>query len=101
MLTWLLRMPMPRSTRCSGAMMDPEATQGLAQPFYEELFGIIDAKAEKDNADIARVKESGNFLMVYYLKIKDDVPRSKEFAEKVLVVDPENETAKQIVGLGL
>lgn len=83
------------------SMMDPEATQGLAQPFYEELFGIIDAKAEKDNADIARVKESGNFLMVYYLKIKDDVPRSKEFAEKVLVVDPENETAKQIVGLGL
>lgn len=82
-----------------GTMMDPEASQGLAQPFYEELVNTIVAKAEKDNADKARLKEGCNFLMVYYLKIKDDVPRSKEFAEKVLTVDPANETAKQILGL--
>ena len=80
-------------------MMDPEATQGLAQPFYEQLAEIISAKAEKDNADVARMKEAGNFLMVYYLKIKDDVARSKEFAQKVAELDPENETAKQILEL--
>lgn len=82
-----------------GTMMDPDASQGLAQPFYEELVGVITAKPEMDKADIARLKEGCNFLMVYYLKIKDDVARSKEFAEKILVVDPENETAKQIQGL--
>ena len=81
------------------SMMDPEATQGLAQPFYEKLFETITAKSEKDNADLARMKEAGNFLMVYYLKIKDDVARSKEFAEKVAEVDPNNETAKQIMEL--
>jgi len=80
-------------------MMDPEASQGLAQPFYEELFNGIAAKAEKDKADQARMKESGNFLMVYYLKIKDDVDKSKEFAAKVLEIDPTNETAVQISGL--
>lgn len=80
-------------------MMDPDATQGLAQPFYEELVNTISAKSEMDNADRARMKEGCNFLMVYYLKIKDDVPRSKEFAEKVITIDPENETAKQIQGL--
>ncbi len=80
-------------------MMDPEANQGLAQPFYEELFNGIAAKAEKDKADQARMKESGNFLMVYYLKIKDDVDKSKEFAAKVLEIDPTNETAVQISGL--
>jgi len=37
--------------------------------------------------------------MVYYLKIKDDVARSKEFAQKVQTVDPANETAKQILEL--
>lgn len=82
-----------------GTMMDPEATQGLAQPFYEELVNIIAAKAEKDKSDVARLKEGGNFLMVYYLKIKDDVAKSKEFAQKVIEVDPENETAKQILAL--
>ena len=80
-------------------MMDPDATQGKAQPFYEELVNIISEKSEKDNADKARLKEGGNFLMVYYLKIKDDVATSKAFAEKVAAVDPENETAKQILGL--
>jgi hypothetical protein len=80
-------------------MMDPEATQGMAQPFYEQLGEIISAKAEKDKSDIARLKEGGNFLMVYYLKIKDDVAKSKEFAQKVIEVDPENETAKQILAL--
>lgn len=82
-----------------GTMMDPEATQGLAQPFYEELVNIISAKSEKDKSDIARLKEGCNFLMVYYLKIKDDVAKSKEFAQKVIDVDPENETAKQILAL--
>ncbi|MBQ8158811.1 MAG: hypothetical protein IJ081_07330 [Prevotella sp.] len=82
-----------------GTMMDPDASQGKAQPFYEELVNIISEKAEKDNADKARLKEGGNFLMVYYLKIKDDVPTSKQFAEKVIAIDPENETAKQILAL--
>ena len=80
-------------------MMDPDASQGLAQPFYEELVNIITAKAEMDKSDIARLKEGCNFLMVYYLKIKDDVARSKEFAQKVQTVDPANETAKQILEL--
>lgn len=82
-----------------GTMMDPDATKGLAQPFYEELVNIISAKAEKDRSDIARLKEGGNFLMVYYLKIKDDLAKSKEFAQKVADVDPTNETAQQILGL--
>lgn len=79
------------------SMMDPEFTEGKALPFYEELFNAIDAKAEKDKADVARYKESGNYLMAYYLKIKDDVAKSLELAQKVIVVDPENETAKQII----
>jgi tetratricopeptide (TPR) repeat protein len=82
-----------------GTMMDPDASQGLAQPFYEELVNTITAKAEMDNADKARLKEGCNFLMVYYLKIKDDTARSKEFAQKVQTVDPANETAKQILEL--
>ena len=80
-------------------MMDPEAKDGKAQPFYEELFNAIMEKAEKDKADMARVKEAGQYLMVYYLKIKDDTQRSIEFAEKLLTVDPANETATQIVSM--
>lgn len=82
-----------------GTMLDPDASQGLAQPFYEQLWDIIVAKAEQDKSDVARLKESGNFLMVYYLKIKDDVEKSKVFATKLVEVDPANETAAQIVAI--
>jgi len=80
-------------------MMDPEAKDGKAQPYYEELFNIIIEKAEKDKADMARIKEAGQYLMVYYLKVKDDTARSIEFAEKLLTADPTNETATQIVSM--
>jgi tetratricopeptide (TPR) repeat protein len=82
-----------------GTMLDPDATQGLAQPYYEQLWDIIVAKAEQDKSDVARLKESGNFLMVYYLKIKDDVEKSKVFATKLVEIDPTNETAAQIVAI--
>ena len=83
-----------------GTMLDPDATQGIAQPYYEQLWDIIVAKPELDKADTARLKEAGNFLMAYYLKIKDDLENSKRFAMKVLEIDPTNETATQIAGIG-
>ena len=82
-----------------GTMLDPDASQGIAQPFYEQLWDIIVAKAEQDKSDVARMKEAGNFLMVYYLKIKDDVEKSKVFAGKIIEIDPTNETAAQIVAI--
>ena len=82
-----------------GSMMDPDLAEGLAQPFYEKLYEIITAKAEKESADVARLKESANYLMVYYLKVKDDVAKSKEYARTLADLEPENETAQQILAL--
>ncbi len=80
-------------------MMDPESTEGLAKPFYEELATIISAKAEKDKADTARLVESCRYLINYYLNVLSDTPKAKEYAELLLSVDPENEIGKMVMEL--
>ncbi len=80
-------------------MMDPESTEGKAKPFYEELATIISAKAEKDKADVARLVESCRYLINYYLNVLSDTPKAKEYAQKILDVDPENEIGKMVMEL--
>ena len=78
---------------------DPESKEWKAVPFFEELVGITASKATKTKTDEAILKEAYNYLMVYSLKGADDLAKSKEYAELLLQLDPENATAKQIQGL--
>lgn len=78
---------------------DPESKEWKAVPFFEELIGITASKAEKTKTDNAILKEAYNYMMVYALKGADDLAKSKEYAELLLQLDPENATAKQIQGL--
>lgn len=80
-------------------MIDPEGKEAKALPHYEKLIEIVNAKAEKGAPEAARLKEAYNYLSVYYLKVANDVAKSKEYAAKLQEVDPENETAKAILGL--
>ena len=80
-------------------MMDPESKYGMARPFYEELANIINAKAEKDKADKARLIESCRYMINYHLNVLDDKDNAKKFAEILLSVDPENEIGKMVVEL--
>lgn len=79
--------------------IDPEDKAGNAKPHYEQLIEVINAKSEKNATDNNRLKESYQYLAVYYLKIANDVPKSKEAAAKLQSIDPENELAKTILGL--
>lgn len=79
--------------------LDPEDKAGNAKPHYEKLIEIINAKAEKGNTEMNRLKESYNYLTVYYLKIANDTPKAKEYAAKLQEVDPANEMAKAVLSL--
>lgn len=79
--------------------IDPEDKAGNAKPHYEKLIEIINAKSEKADTDINRLKESYQYLAVYYLKIANDTPKSKEAAAKLQEIDPSNELAKTILSL--
>ena len=80
-------------------VLDPEDKAGKAQPFYAELVEVVNAKAEKGDAETKKLKEAYNYLQIYYFKIANDTPKAKEYAAKLLEIDPENATAKTIAGL--
>ena len=80
------------------SMLDPETKQGLAKPYYEELANMINARENKDAADKARLLEAYRYLGYYYL-LQNKKAESDGYWKKVLELDPENEAAKQVLGL--
>jgi len=82
-----------------GMQMDPDSKQELAKPHYEKLVELLGSKAERDNTDNVRLIEAYRYLISYYLINKDDKETAKQFAAKLKEVDPENETAKQVLEL--
>lgn len=80
-------------------MLDPEDKEGKAAPHYQKLIELVNAKAEKGATETKRLKESYQYLTVYYLKIANDTPKAKEYAALLQSVDPENELAATVLGL--
>ena len=78
--------------------LDPDQSKGLAKPYYEKLVELIGSKTELDNTEKARLKESYHYLISYYFIQKDDKETAKEYAAKMLVIDPENQIATQVMG---
>ena len=81
------------------SQMDPDQSKGLALPYYQKLADLIGPKAEKDNTDKARVNESYRYLIAYYLIQKDDKATAKQYAQKLIELDPESEIAKQVLDM--
>ena len=77
--------------------MDPDQSKGLAKPYYEKLVELIGPKTELDATEKARLKESYHYLISYYFIQKDDKATAKDYAAKMLVIDPENQIAKQVM----
>jgi hypothetical protein len=77
--------------------MDPDQKKGLAKPFYEKLDQLIGSKDNKDATDKARLTESYRYLISYYFVIQDNKDTAKQYAQKLLEIDPDNEIAKQVM----
>ena len=82
-----------------GLFMDPDFTQGLANPHYAKLVEMLAAKQEKDATDIKRIKEGCGYFINYYVHIAPDTDKAKEYATILLSVDPENEAANAVMQL--
>lgn len=81
------------------ANLDPDSKAGLAKPYYEALVTSLEAKAEKSKSETQMLKQAYFYLMVYQYNVAHDTPSSKEWAAKLLSIDPENEVAKQVQSL--
>lgn len=77
--------------------LDPETTQGLAKPFYEQTLSIVEEKADPRYNPI--IIECSRYLGYYYY-LKKDYTQSKVYWNKILKLDPTNEIAsKAIAGI--
>jgi len=77
--------------------LDPETTQGLAKPFYEQTATLIESKADARYNSI--LIECYSYLG-YYSLLKNDNPLSLNYWNKILAIEPTNGTAlKAIAGI--
>ena len=74
----------------TNSLLDPETTDGLAKPYYEMALAILE---QEPDASVPQKVECLSYLGYYYF-VKEDYPKSKEYWNKILMIDPENEMAK-------
>ncbi len=76
------------------ASLDPETTEGLAKPYYDEVIAILEPKAQLEDSDKSKLIEAYRYCGYYYFNQKD-YEQSKVLFGKVLAIDPANEQVKQ------
>lgn len=72
--------------------LDPETTEGLAKPYYEQAIALIEAKHEERLNPI--LVEAYSYMGYYYM-LKTKIPESTEYWNKIIAIDAENATAKK------
>ncbi len=75
----------------TNSLLDPETTEGLAKPYYEAALTILE---NKPDASKSLLIECNSYLGYYYF-VKNDFAVSKQYWNKILGIDPSNETAKK------
>lgn len=78
----------------ANAALDPETTLGLAKPYYEQTVAIVEPK--NDPRFNAVLIECYSYLGYYTLLQKDNAG-SLMFWNKILVLNPDNVTAKKAI----
>ena len=76
----------------TNSALDPETTQGLAKPYYEEVATLLEEKVKTDNRFNRYLIECYRYLGYYYL-VTEDYEKSKEYWNKILTIDPEDAIA--------
>ena len=78
--------------------LDPDSKQGLAKPYYDEIVSTLGSVADLQAGEKQMLNAAYFYLMVYEYNVKKNPAGAKDYAQKLLVIDPENETAKQVLG---
>jgi tetratricopeptide (TPR) repeat protein len=72
---------------------DPETISGTAKPYYEKFIELAKGEPEKYKKELI---ESYSYLGYYYY-LQEDFVKSKEFWQEVLIIDPENVQASEVI----
>lgn len=78
--------------------LDPDFTKGLSEPYYKELVEIVNARTTKGSNDMGYLKAAYyNLGAISYTR--GDKDSGDDYMRKLLEVDPDNATAKQMLGI--
>ncbi|MDP4185515.1 MAG: tetratricopeptide repeat protein [Bacteroidota bacterium] len=78
----------------ANAKLDPSSSLGLAKPFYEKVTEILEQPGKEKYKE--NLVEAYQYLGYYYYA-KDDKENAKKFYGKILVLDPTNKTANDVL----
>lgn len=74
--------------------LDPELTLGLSKPYYDQTLTLVESKADVKYNPV--IIECSRYLGYYYF-LRKDYPQSKIYWNKILVIEPKNETALKAI----
>lgn len=70
--------------------LDPDQKQGMALPYQQALIESLEKKDNKGKNDLAMLEQAYFYMTVYYINVKQDKASGKQWAQKLLNVDPQN-----------
>ncbi len=76
--------------------LDKNGEKGLAKPDYQKVVELLEAKAERSKGEDIMLKYSYHYLMSNAFLVGKNKALAKEYANKILTIDPEYAAAKQI-----
>ena len=79
--------------------LDPTMAKSLAKPDYQKVVSLLEGKADRDKSENTILKYSYHYLMSNAFLIDKNKAKAKEYAEKILAIDPEYAPAQQIKDL--
>ena len=79
--------------------LDKTGEKGLAKPDYQKVVSLLENKADRDKSENTILKYSYHYLMSNAFLYGKNKPLAKEYADKILAIDPEYAPAQQIKDL--
>ena len=76
--------------------LDKTGEKGLAKPDYQKVVELLANKADRDNSENTMLKYSYHYLMSNAFIYGKNKALAKEYADKILAIDPEYAPAQQI-----
>ena len=78
--------------------LDKNMEQRLAKPEYSQVVELLGSKADRSKSENTMLKYSLHYLM-FGSYLDKNIPAAKEYAEKILAIDPEYKPALEIQNL--
>ena len=76
--------------------LDPEASKGTALPAILQMEEVFKKKADLDERHKERLVTGYRYLMSYYFIEKEDYALAAQYADKILLYEPNNDGALQV-----